>query len=211
MSGEFPVEMSTGRFFFGQRLSETPRTGSVHVPSSFASLDARAAARRISAFQSNPFATSFLNCGSTCPSVRRAHWRTFLPDRGPFGRSGQVARLHRSHPRRDDGSDAVLRPNARRGRETPQRLAGPGPRPRGEDRRIRLNGPAWRRNQSFAAPRADIEFQSCASSSSDSSRSALLRLPARPPHLIRRPTSRGSWSNSGLPTVHGVRPAPATC
>ena len=49
MFGEFPVEMSTRRIFFSERLSETPRTEVVDVPSSFASLDARPTPRRISA------------------------------------------------------------------------------------------------------------------------------------------------------------------
>src|SRR5262249_30684708 len=139
MTGEYPVEMSTREFIFSERLSESPRTRHVDVPSLFASLDAGAAARRISAFQSRAFAT-FLNCGSTCPSVRRAHWRTLLPDRSSSGRSGQVARLHRAHPWRANGVDAVLRPNAGRGRETSQRLASPGARPRVENSRLRLNG-----------------------------------------------------------------------
>src|SRR5262245_50754471 len=111
MTGEYPVEMSTRGLFFGERLSESRRTGNVDVPSLFASLDAGGAARRISAFKSQAFA-NFLNCASTCPSVRRAHRRTLVPDRSPSSRSGQVARLYRSHTGGADGSDAVLRPNA---------------------------------------------------------------------------------------------------
>src|SRR5215510_9774963 len=123
MNGEFPVDAATRRFFFDKRLSETVGIEYVHEPSSFASLDARAAERRISAFQNDCFTLSFPNCGTCCPSVRRAHWRTLLPDRSPSGRSGSMARLHRSDPRRADRADAVLRTDTSRSGEKPERLA----------------------------------------------------------------------------------------
>src|SRR5215831_10520494 len=128
MTGEFPVEMSTRGSFFHERLSETPRIEDVDAPSLFASLDDGAAARRISPFQIQRF-PDFLNCGTSCPSVRRAHWRTLLPDRSSSGRSGSVARLYRPPSRRTDCTYAVLRPDAGRGGQASQRLAGPGARP----------------------------------------------------------------------------------
>jgi hypothetical protein len=50
MNGEFPVEVRTFKIFFSERLSETSGIENVHAPSWFASLDAGAAARRISFF-----------------------------------------------------------------------------------------------------------------------------------------------------------------
>ena len=171
MNGEFPVEMSTGGSFFRERLSETPRIEDVDAPSSFASLDARAAARRISPFQIERF-PDFLNCGTSCPSVRRAHWRALLPDRGSSGRSGSVARLHRSPSGRTDCTYAVLRPDAGRGGQASQRVAGPGARPRVEGGRTRLIARLTPHEiEDRTAGAADIEFGSCVISASDSSQS----------------------------------------
>ena len=68
MIGEFPVEISTRRFFFDKQLSETSRSNDVHGPSSFASLDAPAAARRISPFPSEHLPLHFL---TVAPAVHR--------------------------------------------------------------------------------------------------------------------------------------------
>jgi len=69
MNGEFPVDARTLESFFGERLSETFRIGSVHAPSSFASLDARLAERRISAFPDEPLQILFSQ--TVAPPVHR--------------------------------------------------------------------------------------------------------------------------------------------
>ena len=68
MIGEFPVDGWTREFFFAERLSKTSRIENVHTPSSFASLDAPAATRRISPFQTN---VSDIPCSTVAQAVHR--------------------------------------------------------------------------------------------------------------------------------------------
>src|SRR5262245_24386960 len=122
MNGEFPVDVWTPEFFFGPHGHETRRIELVDAPSSFASLDASRAARRIGPFPAN-VSDLVLNCGSSHSCLRPIHRGTVLSDRGTAGRSGSMARLHRANSRRADRADAVLRPDTGGGGETSERLA----------------------------------------------------------------------------------------
>jgi hypothetical protein len=68
MNGEFPVDCKDTQNIFWRTAQQNSRIENVQGPSSFASLDARAAARRISAFPHERLRLSF---PTVAPAVHR--------------------------------------------------------------------------------------------------------------------------------------------
>jgi hypothetical protein len=94
-----------------------PNFARLHEPSSSASLDPRRCGRTIHAALNLPNTLSHLDREHRCPSLRRIHRRTPVPDRGRRCRDRSLARAHCPDSRGPDRADAFLWTDPWRGRQ----------------------------------------------------------------------------------------------
>jgi hypothetical protein len=118
---------TSGKMFFSSVLPNSVR---LHEPSSFASLDRQRCGRTIHAALHLPNTRSRLDREHSCPSLRRIHRRTSLPDRGRRCRERELARAHRPDSRGPDRADALLWTDPRRRRQPASPVADSRPRTR---------------------------------------------------------------------------------